>query len=200
VSRGQLVPAASIVYRAIVSGSQSLPRTSQGQRRARRAARRRDCRARPCDDDQRRERDPPSGDRRKGEPVEPSRRHRSERRRAAPRNAGATRTKSTAPLANSRSGGSRFDFPTMAVDSRLPEQHPVLHHIARFVLPRSSGSTSGCAAQGGDEPAAGRPVPPRTEPVSMLDWAFLSYFLPYLVRSWWTARSTTRRCSASGSA
>jgi 1-acyl-sn-glycerol-3-phosphate acyltransferase len=70
----------------------------------------------------------------------------------------------------------------MATDARLPEQHPVLHHIARFVLRPLFRLYFRIRGEGLTNLPPGGPYLLAPNHVSMLDWAFISYFLPYLVR------------------
>ena len=70
----------------------------------------------------------------------------------------------------------------MAADARLPEQHPVLHHIARFVLRPLFRLYFRIRGEGLTNLPPGGPYLLAPNHVSMLDWAFISYFLPYLVR------------------
>lgn len=70
----------------------------------------------------------------------------------------------------------------MKVDARLPEQHPFLHHLARFVLRPLFRLYFRVHGEGLEHLPRGGPFLLAPNHVSMLDWAFISYFLPYLVR------------------
>jgi len=70
----------------------------------------------------------------------------------------------------------------MAVDVRLPEQHPALHHVARSVLRPFFRLYFRIRGEGLANLPTGGPYLLAPNHVSMLDWAFISYFLPYLVR------------------
>jgi 1-acyl-sn-glycerol-3-phosphate acyltransferase len=70
----------------------------------------------------------------------------------------------------------------MAVDADLPTQHPGLHHVARFLLRPLFRLYFRMRGEGlANLPPSG-PYLLAPNHVSMLDWAFISYFLPYLVR------------------
>src|SRR5690242_16828869 len=70
----------------------------------------------------------------------------------------------------------------MSVATGLPAQSPVLHHLARFVLRPLFRLYFRMRGEGLVNLPPGGPYLLAPNHVSMLDWAFISYFLPYLVR------------------
>jgi len=64
----------------------------------------------------------------------------------------------------------------------LPRQNVVLHHVARFILRPLFRLYFRIRCEGIDNLPPAGPYLLAPNHVSMLDWAFISYFLPYLVR------------------
>ena len=70
----------------------------------------------------------------------------------------------------------------MTTEVTAPAKHPVLHHLARFVLRPMFRAYFRMRGEGlGNLPRRG-PFLLAPNHVSMLDWAFVSYFLPRLIR------------------
>src|SRR4029453_18781894 len=72
--------------------------------------------------------------------------------------------------------------PEAVIHDRLPAQRPLLHHVSRHLLRPLFRAYFGMRAEGLAHLPARGPYLLAPNHVSMLDWAFLSYFPPRLTR------------------